>query len=196
MKSEEFATAEKGHREPFTVNREPKYSHPAILPDEPAAAKPRFTYGDVVRRRSDGRRLVVERIGQDGYHFRDGTYALIADEDCYTLMEKATGYFLVSRTLEGAPLARHLDHGYEDRREFRDALRLLTDRWGGRTGQMVGERNGFLLLRFRDMPGRAVEDKWLPLFLLSPTDVPEHLRPHDPTPEELLEQELDEAFGF
>ena len=39
--------------------------------------KPLFTYGDIIRRRSDGRLLTVERIGSDGYHFRGGGYALI-----------------------------------------------------------------------------------------------------------------------
>lgn len=168
--------------------------HPAILPDEPATVKPRFTYGDVVRRRSDGRRLTVERIGTDGYHFRDGTYALIADEDCYDLVEKASGYFLVAETVVDAPIGNHLDHGYEDRQAFADALRSLTKRWGGRIGLNTGERNGFLQLLFRDIPGGGSDTAWLPLYLLQPCPTPDYLKP--PPPPDPIEQELDEAFGF
>ncbi|MBQ9646159.1 MAG: hypothetical protein IJV24_07370 [Prevotella sp.] len=159
-------------------------------------AKPKFTYGDVVRRRSDGRRLVVEHIGQDGYHFEGGTYALIADQDCYTLVEKASGYFRVATTINGAPLDSHTEHGYEDRSDFRAALRSIVDRFGGRIGQNTGERNGFLQLLFKDIPGGGTEHAWIPLYLLTPCPIPEYAIKHDPTPEELLEQELDEAFGF
>lgn len=159
-----------------------------------AAPAPRFTYGDVVRRRSDGRRLVVERIGQDGYHFQGGGYALIEDQDCYTLVEKASGYFRVSETIDGAPLADHTSHGYESRADFRQALLALTDRFGGRTGQTTGERNGFLRLLFRDLPGHGTEQAWLPLYLLSPCPMPDYLIP--PPPPDPIEQELDRAFGF
>ncbi|MBQ8713086.1 MAG: hypothetical protein IJ551_09765 [Prevotella sp.] len=156
--------------------------------------KPKFTYGDVVRRRSDGRRLVVERIGQDGYHFEGGTYALIADQDCYTLVEKASGYFRVAESIDGAPLRQHTEHGYETISDFRTALRSIVSRFGGRTGEMTGERNGFLHMRFRDLPGGIVELAWLPLYLLKPCPMPDHLKEEEPP--DPIEQELDEAFGF
>lgn len=154
--------------------------------------KPKFTYGDVVRRRSDGRRLTVERIGQDGYHFQGGGYALIEDQDCYDLEEKASGYFRVSKSIDGAPLDRHTEHGYENKSDFRDALRYIVGRWGGRIGEVRQERNGFLQLHFADMPGKVTEDVWLPLYLLQPCPMPEYLK----SPPDLIEEELDRAFGF
>ena len=156
--------------------------------------KPKFTYGDIIRRRSDGRLLTVERIGADGYHFRGGGYALIADQDCYELVEKSSGFFLVAKTIDGAPLADHASHGYEDRNDFRDALRAIVGRWGGRIGERRQERNGFLQLHFADMPGKVTEDVWLPLYLLRPCPMPDYLTP--PPPPDPIEQELDRIFGF
>lgn len=157
-------------------------------------SKPVFTYGDIIRRRSDGQLLTVERIGNDGYHFRGGGYALIADQDCYTLVEKATGFFRVAETIDSAPLADHSAHGYEDRNDFRDALRAIVNRWGGRIGERLHERNGFLQLHFADMPGKVTEDVWLPLYLLTPCPRPDYLLP-TPLPDP-IEQELDRAFEF
>lgn len=157
-------------------------------------SKPLFTYGDIIRRRSDGQLLTVERIGTDGYHFRGGGYALIADQDCYTLVEKATGFFRVAETIDGAPLADHTVHGYEDRNDFRDALRAIVNRWGGRIGERRQERNGFLQLHFADMPGKVTEDVWIPLYLLTPCPKPDYLIL--PSPPDPIEQELDRVFGF
>ena len=164
------------------------------MKNEEFSAAPRFTYGDIIRRRSDGRLLTVERIGTDGYHFRGGGYALIADQDCYELVEKASGYFRVAETIDGAPLADHTTHGYEDRNDFRDALRAIVNRWGGRIGEKLQERNGFLQLHFADMPGKVTEDIWLPLYLLTPCPMPDYLIP--PSPPDPIEQELDRIFGF
>lgn len=155
---------------------------------------PHFTYGDIIRRKSDGRLFTVERIGTDGYHFRDGGYALIDDQDCYTLVEKASGYFRVAETIDCAPLADHTAHGYEDRSDFRDTLRAIVSRWGGRIGEKRQERNGFLQLHFADMPGKVTEDVWLPLYLLTPCPIPDYLIP-PPTPDP-IEKELDQVFGF
>ena len=155
---------------------------------------PRFTYGDKVRRKNDRRVLTVHRIGSKAYYFTDGTFALIADQDCYDIVEKASGYFLVAKNLDGAPLDDHVQHGYEERQMFVEGLRKLTSRWGGRVGLNVGERNGFLLLRFYDIPGGGSEEKWLPLYLLTPTDMPDYMR-HDDDADD-IEAELDAAFGF
>ena len=146
--------------------------------------KPIFTYGDIIRRRSDGRLLTVERIGSDGYHFQNGGYALIADQDCYELVEKASGFFRND----------HASHGYEDRSDFRDALRAIVNRWGGRIGERRQERNGFLRLHFADMPGKVTEVVWLPLYLLTPCPMPDYLTPSPPP--DPIEQELDRIFGF
>ena len=158
------------------------------------AMKPIFTYGDVIRRRSDGRLLTVERIGTDGYHFKGSGYALIEDQDCYTLVEKASGFFRVAETIDGAPLAEHTAHGYENKSDFKAALRGIVNRWGGRIGEKRQERNGFLQLHFADMPGKVTEDVWLPLYLLQSCPMPEYLVP--PPPPDPIEEELDRAFGF
>ena len=156
--------------------------------------RPKFTYGDVVRRKSDGRRLMVERIGSDGYHFDDGAYALISDQDCYVLLEAASGYFSVATNTGGAPLNDYLNHGYETRRDFADAIRAIIDRFGGRTGQKVSNRNNFLLMRFDDTPGGTTEEAWLPIYLLTPCPIPEHLKNEEE--QEPINQELEKAIGF
>lgn len=155
--------------------------------------KTRFTYGDRIRRRSGGEVRTVADIGADTYDFADGGFALIADQDCYELVEKASGFFRVVSSLGGAPLADHLHYGYELRADFRDALRRLLDRWAGRTGERVDQRHGHLLLRFHDTPGGRPDEAWLPLYLLEPVPVPEYMLV--PERDELAE-ELDKAFGF
>lgn len=156
---------------------------------------PLFTYGDRIRRKTGDRRVrTITDITAGEYHFRDGTFALISDQDCYEVVEKASGYFLVTKDVTAAPLDDYLHHGYEERYLFADALRKLLDRWGGRTGQHVGTRNGFLLLRFRDNPGGSTEEAWLPLYLLTPTAIPAYIKPE--TAPDPATAELDEAFGF
>lgn len=160
-------------------------------------ARPIFTYGDKIRRRKgDCRVQTVCLVSDSAYHFSDGTFALIADQDCYEIVEKSSGFFLVVRNVDAAPLDDYLFHGYEDRRQFVAAIRRLTERWGGRVGRSVGERNGFQLLRFTDAPGGMPEEAWLPQYLLEPSDIPEYLRQEEPDPYDAIIAELDEAFGF
>ena len=156
-----------------------------------------FTFGDKVRRRHGDRRVhTVKDIGERAYYFSDGTFALIADQDCYETVEKASGFFLVDKNYYRAPLDEHLQHGYEDRDMFVDALRKLTRRYGGRTGENIDNRNGFLKLRFYDNAGGGTEDAWLPLYLLTPTEMPAYLEPVTPSEDDEIIRELDEAFGF
>lgn len=154
--------------------------------------KPKFTYGDRIRRKAGGPIETVHDLNDTAYYFEGGTFALRADEDCYELVEKHSGYFLVTQNLDGAPLADYVSHGYENRSDFRDALRRLIDWWGGRTGLCVGDRHGFLRLKFRDMPGGG-EEAWLPLYLLQPCPMPDYLKEQERDP---FEEELDRAFGF
>lgn len=154
--------------------------------------KPKFTYGDRIRRKSGGPIETVHDLNDTAYYFDSGTFALRADEDCYELVEKHSGYFLVTQNLDDAPLADYVSHGYENRSDFRDALRRLIDWWGGRTGLCVGDRHGFLRLKFRDMPGGG-EEAWLPLYLLQPCPMPDYLKEQERDP---FEEELDRAFGF
>ena len=154
---------------------------------------PRFTYGDQLRRTATGPVLTIKDITATAYHFDDGTFALIADEECYRLVNKASGFFRVATSLDGMPLADHLRHGYENREDFRDALRRLLNRWAGRVGERADERNRFLLLRFPDTPGGVPDEAWLPLYMLTPCDPPPIATIPPPDPDE---QELDEAFGF
>lgn len=136
---------------------------------------------------------VIRDVGPSVYHFADGGFALIDDQDCYDLVEKASGYFLVSADIAGAPVDDYLDHGYETRADFCDALRRLVGWWGGRTGRNVGHRHGHLLLEFHDTPGGRPDRAWLPLYLLEPVPVPDYMV-QDGRSE--TEKELDRAFGF
>lgn len=99
-------------------------------------------------------------------------------------------YYIVSVDPRDAPLRDYLWHGYESRRDFYDSLRRLYDRWRGRIGERVGERHGFLLLRFHDTPGGVPDEDWLPRYLLEPCQPPE------PDAPEHQDAELDAAFGF
>lgn len=155
-----------------------------------------FTYGDRIRRKAGGTVHAVADVVSGTYHFTDGTFALVADQDCYDLVEKASGFFRVSARASAGILDDHLHHGYEDRSVFAAAIARLTERWGGRVGQSVGERNRFLLLRFHDTPGGLPDEAWLPLFLLTPCPAPPYAPGRDPAPSESIRDELDEAFGF
>ena len=156
-------------------------------------SKPLYTYGDRLRRTPRGPVLTVQDITPTAYHFDDGTFALIDDQDCYTLVEKSSGFFRVCTSLDGLPVADYLHHGYETRNDFRDALRRLIDRWGGRIGERTDEHNKFLLLRFPDTPGGVQDEAWLPLYMLTPCEPSPYARKLESDP---MEQELDEAFGF
>lgn len=156
--------------------------------------KPKFTYGDRVRRKVGGPVETVSDIGSTTYYFESGRFALLDDEDCYVLVEKASGYFRVDNDLSRAPIDRYTEHGYETRKEFCEALTHLVDWYGDRIGERRADRNGFLQLRFADMPGNFKEDKWIPLYLLRPCPMPDYLKP--PPPPDPIEEELDRAFGF
>ena len=104
-------------------------------------------------------------------------------------MSEKREFYIVSVDPRDAPLRDHLLHGYETRRDFYDALRALSARWRNRVGERVGERHGFLLLRFHDTPGGVPDEEWLPRYLLKPHSV------SDDTPEP-GEEASDHAFGF
>ena len=102
----------------------------------------------------------------------------------------------MSRNPEDAPLRDYLLHGYEERIDFYRAVRRLTERWHDRVGERIGERHGFLLLRFHDTPGGKPDEEWLPLYLLTEVSDPGYPPPSEPSSSEELTAELDRAYGF
>lgn len=154
--------------------------------------KPKFTYGDRIRRKAGGPIETVHDLNDTVYYFESGGFCLREDEDCYRLEEAATGFFRVSDTIDGINLRDHSSHGYEDLADFRRALQQLVERWGGRTGQYVGSRHQFLRLRFADEWGGR-EESWLPIYLLSPAPVPDYL---SDKPKSAEDESLDKAYGF
>lgn len=155
--------------------------------------KPKYTYGDKVRRKTGGPVRTIRDIGPTAYYFYDGTFALIEDQDCYVMVEKHSGFFLVANDLSKAPLGNYLQYGYENRTDFRNALQKLIDWWGGRVGEYVGNRYDHLLLKFHDTPGGRPDQAWLPLYLLEPVPMPDWMKENKKDP---IEEELDKAFGF
>ena len=101
-------------------------------------------------------------------------------------------YYQVAADMKGVPVNDYLMHGYEDKWVFYDAVQKLLRRWKSRIGECIGERNGFLRLRFHDTPGDMPDEEWLPRYLLTPT------LPPDPPQEETTTEkaELEEAFEF
>jgi len=154
--------------------------------------KPKFTFGDKIRRKVGGEVKTIRDIDSQAYHFTDGTFALRDDEDCYVMHEQHSGYFLVDGNLDRAPMDRYVEHGYETRADFRTALLRLIDWWGGRTGLYVGHSHGFLRLKFKDIPGGG-EEAWIPLYLVTPVPMPDYLKERERDP---IEEALDRAFGF
>jgi len=138
--------------------------------------KSKFTYGDRIRRTAGGPVETVHDLNDTAYYFEGGGFCLRADEDCYQLVEKATGFFRVADTIDGINLRDHSSHGYEDQADFRRALQQLVERWGGRTGQYCGVRHQFLRLKFADLYDKVSEEAWLPLYLLKAAPVPEYAR--------------------
>ena len=61
-------------------------------------------------------------------------------------------------------------------------------------GESVGERNGFLRLRFHDTPGGLPDEAWIPRYLLLKADMPGHLV--ETVERDETEEELDRIFGF
>lgn len=108
---------------------------------------------------------------------------------------KTTGFFLVASDLRNAPISDHLEHGYEDKYDFADALRTITRPFGGRVGECIDERHGFLRLRFHDTPGGKPDEKWVPRYLLTEATRPDYMDALEEEPDE-IERELDRAFGF
>lgn len=102
-------------------------------------------------------------------------------------------FFIVTSDPMSAPLRDHLQHGYEERRDFYLAVRKIVDRWKDRTGECVAERNGCLLLRFHDTPGGLPDEQWIPRYLLRPVETRHTEDPDGPSP---MDDELSRAFGF
>ena len=148
-----------------------------------------FNYGDKIRRKAGGPVRTIRDIGPTAYYFYDGTFALREDEDCYTLVEKHSGFFLVAINLDGAPLNDYVAHGYEEKADFRDALRRIVDRYGGRVGEYCGNHYDHLQLKFRDW--QRSEHAWIPIYLLSPCPMPDYLKEEEKDP---IEEELDKIF--
>lgn len=101
-------------------------------------------------------------------------------------------YYKVISTLWNRRLPDAREHGFTEDRDFRHTLWQMVDRWKGREGECVQERNGFMRIRFHDTPGGKPDEAWMPSFLLEETDAP----PGDPEPSDGLGDELDDAFGF
>ncbi len=99
--------------------------------------KPKFTYGDRVRRKVGGPVETVSDIGSTTYYFESGRFALLDDEDCYVLVEKASGYFRVDNDLSRAPIDRYTEHGYETRKEFCEALSIRVPSCGACLSNMA-----------------------------------------------------------
>ena len=105
-------------------------------------------------------------------------------------------FYAVTDDLNRAPLRDYMMHGYETRSKFETALRELAQRWHGRVGECVDERNGFLRLRFHDTPGGLPDEAWLPRYLLLPTAMPDYLAERENSVHDETEEELDRIFGF
>lgn len=106
----------------------------------------------------------------------------------------APTFYTLSAEIPRHVLRDHLMHGYESRRDFEEALRSLIRRWQGRVGECVGERHGFLLLRFHDTPGGKPDEEWIPRYLLVPAEKPEYLP--EETDDNTKDEEINKAFGF
>lgn len=103
-------------------------------------------------------------------------------------------YYTITTSMRGVPLKEHLLHGYEYEDDFRRAVRMLMERWKGRIGECVGEKNGFLLLRFHDTPGGVPDEARLPRYILEECDAPSYASEDDE--EDEIARQIDEAFGF
>jgi len=103
-------------------------------------------------------------------------------------------FYRVSNDPYDAPLRDYLEHGFESRREYLDAVCRLVRLWHGRIGECIEERNGFRRLCFHDTPGGKPDEAWLPVYLLTETEAPEYMCEHIPTDE--IEEEINDAFGF
>ena len=119
-------------------------------------------------------------------------------------------FYHVGKDMSRVPLGDYMDHGYESRKEFHDAVEELIDRWGGRDGECIEERmyhgkegeaiddrHVQLHLSFPDTPGARPDQAWLPRYLLTPIPIPEQFKWREKTEKELTEEELHKAiWGF
>ncbi len=116
-------------------------------------------------------------------------------------------FYHVGKDMSRVPLGDYMDHGYESRKEFREAIEELIDRWGGRDGECIeerayhgkegeaiDERHIQLHLRFPDTPGARHDQAWLPRYLLTPVPTPEQFKWREKTEKELAEEELHKAI--
>ena len=111
-------------------------------------------------------------------------------------MDHIGRHYLVASTPRNAPLHDHLQHGYEFEEDFRSALRKIISRWHDRVGECVGERSGFLRIRFHDTPGGNPDEEWLPTYLLQEVATPPYAgQPSDDSQPD-KGHELNRAFGF
>ena len=155
--------------------------------------KPKFSLGDQIRRKTGGAVHIISDIDSTAYHFQDGAFLLINDQDCYVIYEQQSGFFIVDGNIDRAPINRYMDYGYEHRNDFHEALSCLINLWGSRIGERVDSRHGHLLLRFHDTPGGRPDQAWVPLYLLTPCPRPPYMDHSEPDP---IEHDLNAAFGF
>ena len=106
-------------------------------------------------------------------------------------MDDERKFYSVVASIWRLPLPDHLECGYETEQDFRLAVRRLVERWGGRVGECVCERNGHMRLRFHDTPGGVPDEAWIPPYVLKPADAP---APDDDG--STKDEELDDAFDF
>ena len=109
------------------------------------------------------------------------------------MKQKIASYYRVLPDLRNAPVNQYLMHGFETKHDYLSALKKLVERWKDRVGEVVGERNDFLLLRFHDTPGGKPDEAWLPIYLLEKSEPPAYLHSEKPDP---TDRKLNDAFGF
>lgn len=103
-------------------------------------------------------------------------------------------FYKVSNDPYCAPLRDYLEHGFESRKDYLDAVRRLVGLWHDRIGESIAERNGCYRLRFYDTPGGKPDEVWIPVYLLTEAPTPEYICKQVQIDE--TEQEINEAFGF
>lgn len=111
-------------------------------------------------------------------------------------MEDNRQFYQVIHSHYDVRTSDHLEHGFEEERDYRKALRLLVERWRDRIGEAIEERHEFLLLRFHDTPGGMPDEAWIPRLLLNSVPIPDYMIERESTSSDAIEAELDEAFGF
>ncbi len=115
-------------------------------------------------------------------------------------------FFRVCGDEDCVPLGDYFKHGYESRREFREAVDALINRWRNREGEcvekrlyrdtntdVVDERLTLFRLRFHDTPGCRPDEAWVPCYLAVPIPIPEYAKWQTMT---LFEQTMKELVDF